>query len=144
MFVCFFLLLIAFYYVYFFVCFFFFKQKTAYEMLRSLVGSEMCIRDSINAEYGVVGTTPLLYEVFRQYDDRLILYPDHMQRYEKSLSHVYPTASVDANTNAVRMAVDALMKAHADEAPIRQNIKIVSWGPSPHECICYYLSLIHI
>eukprot|EP00658_Telonema_sp_P-2_P056564 TRINITY_DN45022_c0_g1_i2.p1 TRINITY_DN45022_c0_g1~~TRINITY_DN45022_c0_g1_i2.p1 ORF type:complete len:293 (+),score=88.26 TRINITY_DN45022_c0_g1_i2:45-923(+) len=26
--------------------FFFFKQKTAYEMLRSLVGSEMCIRDS--------------------------------------------------------------------------------------------------
>eukprot|EP00658_Telonema_sp_P-2_P013386 TRINITY_DN1506_c0_g1_i2.p1 TRINITY_DN1506_c0_g1~~TRINITY_DN1506_c0_g1_i2.p1 ORF type:complete len:133 (+),score=35.17 TRINITY_DN1506_c0_g1_i2:2-400(+) len=29
-----------------FVFFFFFKQKTAYEMLRSLVGSEMCIRDS--------------------------------------------------------------------------------------------------
>src|SRR5674536_4405 len=31
----------------FFLCFFFFffKQKTAYEMLRSLVGSEMCIRD---------------------------------------------------------------------------------------------------
>ena len=24
----------------------FFKQKTAYDMLRSLVGSEMCIRDS--------------------------------------------------------------------------------------------------
>ena len=30
-------------FVYFVV--FFFKQKTAYEMLRSLVGSEMCIRD---------------------------------------------------------------------------------------------------
>eukprot|EP00658_Telonema_sp_P-2_P005043 TRINITY_DN11890_c0_g1_i3.p1 TRINITY_DN11890_c0_g1~~TRINITY_DN11890_c0_g1_i3.p1 ORF type:complete len:129 (-),score=42.13 TRINITY_DN11890_c0_g1_i3:107-493(-) len=30
----------------FFIFFFFFKQKTAYEMLRSLVGSEMCIRDS--------------------------------------------------------------------------------------------------
>ena len=28
--------------------FFFFKQKTAYEMLRSLVGSEMCIRDRCN------------------------------------------------------------------------------------------------
>ena len=27
--------------------FFFFKQKTSYEMLRSLVGSEMCIRDRI-------------------------------------------------------------------------------------------------
>src|SRR5674536_127265 len=32
-------------FVFFF--FFFFKQKTAYEMLRSLVGSEMCIRDRI-------------------------------------------------------------------------------------------------
>ena len=29
--------------------FFFFKQKPAYEMLRSLVGSEMCIRDSATA-----------------------------------------------------------------------------------------------
>ncbi len=27
------------------VVFFFFKQKTAYEMSASLVGSEMCIRD---------------------------------------------------------------------------------------------------
>ncbi len=27
------------------VFFFFFKQKTAYEMSASLVGSEMCIRD---------------------------------------------------------------------------------------------------
>ena len=30
---------------FFFFFLFFFKQKTAYEMLRSLVGSEMCIRD---------------------------------------------------------------------------------------------------
>ena len=28
--------------------FFFFKQKTAYEIRLSLVGSEMCIRDSIS------------------------------------------------------------------------------------------------
>src|SRR5450756_2867773 len=28
--------------------FFFFKQKTAYEIMPSLVGSEMCIRDRIN------------------------------------------------------------------------------------------------
>mgnify|MGYP002681986341 CR=1 FL=1 len=32
-----------------YVLFFFFKQKTAYEMLRSLVGSEMCIRDSASS-----------------------------------------------------------------------------------------------
>eukprot|EP00658_Telonema_sp_P-2_P021188 TRINITY_DN18426_c0_g1_i2.p2 TRINITY_DN18426_c0_g1~~TRINITY_DN18426_c0_g1_i2.p2 ORF type:complete len:115 (+),score=29.79 TRINITY_DN18426_c0_g1_i2:100-444(+) len=30
--------------------FFFFKQKTAYEMLRSLVGSEMCIRDRSSSQ----------------------------------------------------------------------------------------------
>ena len=29
----------------FFFFFFFFKQKTAYEIMPSLVGSEMCIRD---------------------------------------------------------------------------------------------------
>src|SRR5450756_3223855 len=34
--------------LFFFLCsfFFFFKQKTAYEIMPSLVGSEMCIRDS--------------------------------------------------------------------------------------------------
>ena len=38
-----------FFFFFFFIFFFFFKQKTAYEMLRSLVGSEMCIRDSQKA-----------------------------------------------------------------------------------------------
>src|SRR5674536_76343 len=33
--------------------FFFFKQKTAYEMLRSLVGSEMCIRDRYGAAWAL-------------------------------------------------------------------------------------------
>eukprot|EP00658_Telonema_sp_P-2_P037157 TRINITY_DN26752_c0_g1_i1.p2 TRINITY_DN26752_c0_g1~~TRINITY_DN26752_c0_g1_i1.p2 ORF type:complete len:129 (+),score=25.02 TRINITY_DN26752_c0_g1_i1:25-411(+) len=40
--------------------FFFFKQKTAYEMLRSLVGSEMCIRDRLWLAYLVVGLFPNL------------------------------------------------------------------------------------
>ena len=31
--------------------FFFFKQKTAYEISACLVGSEMCIRDSILVDY---------------------------------------------------------------------------------------------
>eukprot|EP00831_Metopus_contortus_P035274 TRINITY_DN28090_c0_g2_i1.p2 TRINITY_DN28090_c0_g2~~TRINITY_DN28090_c0_g2_i1.p2 ORF type:complete len:102 (+),score=24.95 TRINITY_DN28090_c0_g2_i1:62-367(+) len=34
--------------------FFFFKQKTAYEMQRGLVGSEMCIRDSLYIRYYAV------------------------------------------------------------------------------------------
>ena len=29
---------------------FFFKQKTAYEIMPSLVGSEMCIRDRVDGE----------------------------------------------------------------------------------------------
>ena len=29
---------------------FFFKQKTAYEIMPSLVGSEMCIRDRLNGD----------------------------------------------------------------------------------------------
>ena len=33
----------------------FFKQKTAYEMLRSLVGSEMCIRDRLKRVYDKFG-----------------------------------------------------------------------------------------
>ena len=37
--------------------FFFFKQKTAYEMLRSLVGSEMCIRDRDN--------TVIVFRIFK-------------------------------------------------------------------------------
>ena len=43
--------------------FFFFKQKTAYEMLRSLVGSEMCIRDrfrlssSVSSPQTITGPT---------------------------------------------------------------------------------------
>ena len=34
---------------------FFCKQKTAYEMLRSLVGSEMCIRDRFFADSCAAG-----------------------------------------------------------------------------------------
>ena len=38
---------------------FFFKQKTAYELLRSLVGSEMCIRDSPQRALGARGKAEL-------------------------------------------------------------------------------------
>ena len=43
--------------------FFFFKQKTAYEMLRSLVGSEMCIRDSRDDLPGAQAGAPRRLEV---------------------------------------------------------------------------------
>src|SRR5665254_18904 len=40
--------------------FFFFKQKTAYEMLRSLVGSEICIRDRNSTDIDVL-CSPISY-----------------------------------------------------------------------------------
>ena len=36
-----------------------FRQKTAYEMLRSLVGSEMCIRDSAYIQANRTGRTEI-------------------------------------------------------------------------------------
>ena len=48
--------------------FFFFKQKTAYEMLRSLVGSEMCIRDRSRKPLSNGSKTGLLERQF----DRVI------------------------------------------------------------------------
>ena len=63
------------------VIFFFFKQETAYEMLRSLVGSEMCIRDRLAAGVPVrtvsgrlghanAATTLNVYAHFLQASDR--------------------------------------------------------------------------
>src|SRR5678815_731318 len=51
--------------------FFFFKQKTAYEMLRSLVGSEMCIRDRVNERINE-STLRWFVHVERMNDSRLV------------------------------------------------------------------------
>eukprot|EP00831_Metopus_contortus_P072350 TRINITY_DN66034_c0_g1_i1.p3 TRINITY_DN66034_c0_g1~~TRINITY_DN66034_c0_g1_i1.p3 ORF type:complete len:121 (-),score=49.76 TRINITY_DN66034_c0_g1_i1:126-488(-) len=51
--------------------FFFFKQKTAYEMQRGLVGSEMCIRDSINAEYMGIYNMEVHIDELQDYVDAL-------------------------------------------------------------------------
>eukprot|EP00831_Metopus_contortus_P061341 TRINITY_DN53183_c0_g1_i1.p2 TRINITY_DN53183_c0_g1~~TRINITY_DN53183_c0_g1_i1.p2 ORF type:complete len:101 (-),score=20.54 TRINITY_DN53183_c0_g1_i1:328-630(-) len=50
--------------VYIFVLdlFFFFKQKTAYEMQRGLVGSEMCIRDRSSPVWGFLPFLAFLSE----------------------------------------------------------------------------------
>ena len=53
--------------------FFFFKQKTAYEMLRSLVGSEMCIRDRMwlvpksNQQLSSAETARYIYEAIQNH-----------------------------------------------------------------------------
>eukprot|EP00658_Telonema_sp_P-2_P074794 TRINITY_DN6408_c0_g1_i1.p1 TRINITY_DN6408_c0_g1~~TRINITY_DN6408_c0_g1_i1.p1 ORF type:complete len:194 (+),score=22.08 TRINITY_DN6408_c0_g1_i1:42-623(+) len=74
------MIMLLFLYLFVFVCsgfcFFFFKQKTAYEMLRSLVGSEMCIRDRDRPEawqqhlHNNVGCRGKLPPVLRKPDRR--------------------------------------------------------------------------
>eukprot|EP00831_Metopus_contortus_P037905 TRINITY_DN29854_c0_g1_i1.p1 TRINITY_DN29854_c0_g1~~TRINITY_DN29854_c0_g1_i1.p1 ORF type:complete len:167 (+),score=45.43 TRINITY_DN29854_c0_g1_i1:76-576(+) len=54
---------ISFFQLYGYYFFFFFKQKTAYEMQRGLVGSEMCIRDRTWSDAGTPGAddiTPII------------------------------------------------------------------------------------
>ena len=53
--------------------FFFFKQKTAYEMLRSLVGSEMCIRDRYWGQRK--GTEAMMIKTERTRNDRVYTDP---------------------------------------------------------------------
>ena len=56
--------------------FFFFKQKTAYEMLRSLVGSEMCIRDRSVGNYFLIADQlnyPAIKPVNKFYNKSIIL-----------------------------------------------------------------------
>ena len=43
------------------MCIFFFKQKTAYEIMPSLVGSEMCIRDRCNVMQGMLTLSVIIY-----------------------------------------------------------------------------------
>src|SRR5660398_298971 len=45
---------LLYFFVFFLFFFFFFKQKTAYEIRLSLVGSEMCIRDRLHTHGGLV------------------------------------------------------------------------------------------
>src|SRR5450756_2811141 len=49
-------------------CFFFFKQKTAYEIMPSLVGSEMCIRDRY-------GTAVRKRKARHRHDDVMVEFP---------------------------------------------------------------------
>src|SRR5674536_389507 len=49
-----------------------FKQKTAYEMLRSLVGSEMCIRDSVKAFFDSVPWDLMIKALERHTDQKWV------------------------------------------------------------------------
>src|SRR5665648_497798 len=55
-----------------FYVFFFFKQKTAYEIMPSLVGSEMCIRDRDPGELYARRGWPALEDIFDHLETLLV------------------------------------------------------------------------
>ena len=97
--------------------FFFFKQKTAYEMLRSLVGSEMCIRDSNKR---LETWTNLLQEIVQRF-----------QKYQVPLIKMFKDTPKEAvcqvfekvNTGGVSLTVFELLTATfaADDYKLRDD-----------------------
>src|SRR5678816_3721704 len=85
--------------------FFFFKQKTAYVMLRSLVGSEMCIRDRPGV--GLISPPPH-HDIYSIEDLAQLIY-DLKNANDRARISVKLVAEVGVGTVAAGVA-----KAHAD------------------------------
>ncbi|CUX73874.1 hypothetical protein BN3589_03088 [Clostridium sp. C105KSO14] len=71
--------------------FFFFKQKTAYEMLRSLVGSEMCIRDRAMTVAMATPSTPIPSHVTDIISRTTFRTEENMRRYRGCLLYTSPS-----------------------------------------------------
>src|SRR5674536_165736 len=94
--------------------FFFFKQKTAYEMLRSLVGSEMCIRDR-------PGPAPRLVQVRAAAADRL----------GEVLRQGNPTGASHKRPKAVRVRPKATCAGRGGSQPVsRKGWNRIREGPA--------------
>eukprot|EP00825_Cyclidium_porcatum_P034664 TRINITY_DN36430_c0_g1_i3.p1 TRINITY_DN36430_c0_g1~~TRINITY_DN36430_c0_g1_i3.p1 ORF type:complete len:171 (+),score=28.19 TRINITY_DN36430_c0_g1_i3:50-562(+) len=72
--------------------FFFFKQKTAYEIMPSLVGSEMCIRDRCNNDKPVKRNNALWKEIDllkQKYGQSYINCPDSAEKIAFRMLHIF-------------------------------------------------------
>src|SRR5450756_3055094 len=81
---------VEFRYIFYLFFFFFFKQKTAYEIMPSLVGSEMCIRDSYylhrpdnERDYGQEAIEILLQVMESQREDLVVILAGYGDRMDK-------------------------------------------------------------
>src|SRR5450756_2532641 len=92
--------------------FFFFKQKTAYEIMPSLVGSEMCIRDRLclAAGYGWLAIGLLLYGAALA-----------AGRYQTTALHIIMVGALGTLTLNV-MAMTWTLKARQD--PSRARVRV--------------------
>eukprot|EP00831_Metopus_contortus_P056594 TRINITY_DN48566_c0_g1_i1.p3 TRINITY_DN48566_c0_g1~~TRINITY_DN48566_c0_g1_i1.p3 ORF type:complete len:101 (-),score=40.02 TRINITY_DN48566_c0_g1_i1:164-466(-) len=99
-------------FVFFF--FFFFKQKTAYEMQRGLVGSEMCIRDRA----GAMDFTP------------------------GAMKNAMPTTAKNPATSTQRLIGDPHATKRMPAAELQTHPENIPGNSRPHTQL--KLSLIHI
>eukprot|EP00825_Cyclidium_porcatum_P046810 TRINITY_DN7460_c0_g1_i2.p1 TRINITY_DN7460_c0_g1~~TRINITY_DN7460_c0_g1_i2.p1 ORF type:complete len:175 (-),score=20.00 TRINITY_DN7460_c0_g1_i2:270-794(-) len=113
--------------------FFFFKQKTAYEIMPSLVGSEMCIRDSINAEY---------MGLFQQLANKLTM---HLQKEEMVLfpyikklvtSEVSGNCDNDACFGSIASPISVMEQEHETAGIILKQLDKLSNGYTAPEDAC--------
>jgi len=92
--------------------FFFFKQKTAYEIRLSLVGSEMCIRDSYRGErimhpdYGF----GLLEQVFDPVDETAL--GDFRSQIEDAILRFEPRIKVEEIRIETGQIIDGYLEIH--------------------------------
>eukprot|EP00658_Telonema_sp_P-2_P043768 TRINITY_DN31663_c0_g1_i1.p2 TRINITY_DN31663_c0_g1~~TRINITY_DN31663_c0_g1_i1.p2 ORF type:complete len:136 (+),score=25.92 TRINITY_DN31663_c0_g1_i1:88-495(+) len=105
-----------------FFCFFFFKQKTAYEMLRSLVGSEMCIRDSTCRLCGCVGIGNRFISLFSKW----VVCPNA----HRALTSLHSLSVGDVRTWKRNHAVDVLHSFDPWER--RRSAPHIDWS-LPHD-----------
>eukprot|EP00658_Telonema_sp_P-2_P070143 TRINITY_DN59747_c0_g1_i1.p1 TRINITY_DN59747_c0_g1~~TRINITY_DN59747_c0_g1_i1.p1 ORF type:complete len:386 (-),score=149.97 TRINITY_DN59747_c0_g1_i1:200-1357(-) len=98
--------------------FFFFKQKTAYEMLRSLVGSEMCIRDRTGEELGQTASS-----LGSTLDQQQGQYADLVQMHEGLLADKQQLASrCDGLEGQVREALAETRRLGSTETSLRTQL----------------------
>ncbi|CZR83229.1 hypothetical protein CDFC105_43926 [Clostridioides difficile] len=69
--------------------FFFFKQKTAYEIMPSLVGSEMCIRDRFTGKESELEAERLIYGNDFIYSRDITRFSDVVSMYLKTVSYTH-------------------------------------------------------
>ena len=107
------------------VFFFFFKKKTAYEIMPSLVGSEMCIRD----RYGIK-------------DHHILTLKDVNRRRG---SWVLETTEITERYKDAQGDMDAELKKFAGDIATKVKLQLsADYETSDTPSISYTLSLIHI
>ena len=145
--------------------FFFFKQKTAYDIRLSLVGSEMCIRDSYEGLYGLPDScAPDGVQTLRQRQQRLDAKANvaggiNEQFYRNQLNALgYTTATIEQFQNLDstpdpewgefwryywRVNIPADANVHWQTCSSTCDSAIRTWGDTVAECVIDKLAPSH-